>query len=286
MKLKEVRFLDGGHCVHLEFLTGVRSFCWRRIHATFVSFVHPEHGPCLIDTGYGPWIYPATRSLLERGVRWLTPIPRNQSFRTNDYWNRHSIDPQQVTHIFISHFHIDHIGSLRSFPNARLVYRKDAYDELSGMTRWQQIHQGYFSKLLPDDFEARGVPTDQSQLKLSRDGKLPFPALDYWGDGSLWLVDLPGHALGHTGYLMHDEQDSYFYATDAYWDRRYIQSERKLPGLARNVQHDSQKYEETVARLRQWEREAGKLTIACHCPTTQARFDHSGTRLGSRDSSH
>jgi glyoxylase-like metal-dependent hydrolase (beta-lactamase superfamily II) len=90
-----------------------------------------------------------------------------------------------------SHWHFDHIGDLTTFPSSTAVITgagvKDAF--LPGYPRNER------SPLLEADFIGRDHKeldfSDQS-IQLGR-----FKSIDYFNDGSFYIIDAPGHAIGH-----------------------------------------------------------------------------------------
>jgi hypothetical protein len=89
--------------------------------------------------------------------------------------------------IIWSHSHWDHMGSPNLFPHStNLCYGKGT-----------GVFPGYphnpTSNLNAEDFEGRKcVEIDCKDLHIG-----PFPAHDFYGDGSLYLLDTPGHWPGH-----------------------------------------------------------------------------------------
>lgn len=92
-----------------------------------------------------------------------------------------------------SHLHFDHVGDLTHFPSALLVVGGGAAEELASpyplnpesdvlaLPEGQKVHYEDFSNNIPLG---------------------PFPkAVDYFKDGSLYLVDAPGHYPGHLNAL-------------------------------------------------------------------------------------
>ncbi|MEO1526246.1 MAG: MBL fold metallo-hydrolase [Planctomycetota bacterium] len=269
VELGDLRFHNGGYCWQSIYLSGVPMLGFRRFHAVFLEFDHPVHGHCLIDTGYGPDIWPATRRFPQRFLRWFTPIPKRQTIFENDYPNSVGIDPDAIDNILISHFHADHIGGLKLFPKARFLYRKSSYETLVGLSSLKQMDHAFVPKLLPEDFVDRGFPIDE-ELFVSNDQFAPFKSIDFWGDGSLFLIDLPGHAIGHTGYCLNTERGRMLYVVDSFWDQRAWRRGGRLPFISRRIHHSYSVFVETQLGLSELCKRESLTPLACHCPETQA----------------
>ena len=93
------------------------------------------------------------------------------------------VKPDQVSIVGISHEHFDHTGQAADFPNAKLLMGKGDIDDMRGSNG------------------ARGKPLDHW---LTGGGALePVTGdKDVFGDGSVVMLDLPGHTPGHHGLLV------------------------------------------------------------------------------------
>jgi glyoxylase-like metal-dependent hydrolase (beta-lactamase superfamily II) len=98
--------------------------------------------------------------------------------------------------VFWSHWHFDHTGDVDSFPKSTIL--------TSGPGVKETFLPGYptnpASPLLESDFagrEHREIDfSDASTVQIG-----PFRGVDYFGDGSFYLLDVPGHAIGHISAL-------------------------------------------------------------------------------------
>lgn len=273
MMLTNVQFHNAGYCLQNEFFTGTGTFRWRRFYAVFVSFEHPLHGRCVIDTGYGPAFSAATSHLPGRIMRHLLMTPRGQSVFNSDFLTSLDIFPEKVTHVFLSHYHADHIGGLSRFSSSKVVCRPQPLHWLQQLSPWKQLHNGFLPQLIPDDMEQRLLAVEESQFETGRmvvpDVVSDISTTDYWNDGSLMLMDLPGHGIGHTGYMLNTDQGMLCYVVDAFWDIRTFDQKKDLPWPARQVQYSMTEYRATQEKLRQFRESSGIALIACHCGTTQ-----------------
>ncbi|RDB18075.1 hypothetical protein Hypma_000914 [Hypsizygus marmoreus] len=104
------------------------------------------------------------------------------------------LSPSDVSTICLSHLHFDHVGDTRPFTESTFVV---------GGAAEALIAHGYpgnpdatiASDLLPSARTKYLSPVDWQPLG-------PFPrALDFYGDGSLYIVDAPGHLPGHVNVL-------------------------------------------------------------------------------------
>jgi N-acyl homoserine lactone hydrolase len=94
------------------------------------------------------------------------------------------VKPEQVTMVGISHYHFDHTGQAADFAKAKLFIGQRDYDALK---------QG-------------GSGADARPLAPWFGGGSPIEGVsgdkDLFGDGSVTMIDLPGHTPGHHGLLI------------------------------------------------------------------------------------
>src|SRR5690606_20910879 len=104
------------------------------------------------------------------------------------------IRPEEVRHLVITHFHADHVGGLAEFPNATVYYHERALAPFITLSPFRQTRAAFLPLLIPPGFEARSSTIPSASF--SKDEEVSFPTMDLFADGSLKLVELPGHAPG------------------------------------------------------------------------------------------
>ncbi|HEV7278998.1 MAG TPA: MBL fold metallo-hydrolase [Pirellulaceae bacterium] len=272
--LQDVTFLEGGYCLQSGRMVGEPSWALRRFYATFVYFRHPVHGPALVDCGYGPQYLAATRCLPARLLRWTLPGTTVDRRDAETRWSERGIDRRQIATIFVTHFHGDHIGALRDFEGlpAKYVYRPSERQHLERLGYLAQLCSGYLSSLVPADLEDRGEAIEETAFAPGEGDLAGFRVVDYWHDGSLLLVDLPGHSFGHYGVLLRTADGPLFYVVDACWSVRAMLQGKRLPSPARQAQHSFEEYAKTQEKLRDLARRSDLPIVACHCKSTEARL--------------
>lgn len=100
-----------------------------------------------------------------------------------------NVKPEQITYVGLSHYHGDHVGQVNSFPKATLLIGKGDWDIVAG------------PKLPPSVRRPPGdvVNSEPFLNWISGDGKVE-PLLvdkDVFGDGTVIMVNTPGHTPGH-----------------------------------------------------------------------------------------
>ena len=258
---REALFVPGGGLARLV----VPSLCF--------ALEHPREGLVLFDTGYTPRFLEATRRFPYRIYALATPVSVTPDETAAAQLAARGARPADVRWIVLSHFDPDHIGGLHDFPRARVVCDAAAWDFVRGRTGLR----GFARRLLPGH-----LPADlDSRLHLVRGpGASPLPAPfghghDLFGDGSLRLVPLPGHAPGHLGaYLEDDARGPLLLAGDACWHRRTFTGHRPAGGLLHpHLATDRPAQRETYALLSAAHRARPELTIVpSHCPETARRL--------------
>ena len=93
--------------------------------------------------------------------------------------------------IIWSHHHFDHIGDPSTFPPTTDLVVGPGVKAMC----WPAYPRNPDSLVLDADIEGRAVREIDFTAKPVRIGR--FDAFDYFGDGSFYLLDSPGHAIGH-----------------------------------------------------------------------------------------
>ena len=164
--------------------------------------------------------------------------------------------PEDIDFVILSHVHWDHIGKPSDFSDARtsFVVGYGALDLLSGKSSVNRgSHCHFEANLLPLD---RTIELPNPELTFlpspptsggdpdfpenltgrARNSRLPswrplslFPhALDFFGDGSLYIINAPGHLPGHINILVRVRDEWVYLAGDSCHDLRLLTGEKEI----------------------------------------------------------
>lgn len=97
------------------------------------------------------------------------------------------IEPDDIDIVGISHLHFDHIGQLDLFPSATLMIGKDDWDLINAKEPDPRINIAPFKHWL-GGAPGKSAPVDGDK--------------DIFGDGSVVMLDMPGHTPGHHSLLV------------------------------------------------------------------------------------
>jgi glyoxylase-like metal-dependent hydrolase (beta-lactamase superfamily II) len=273
MSTVKVSIFTAGYCTCPEHiaLSGGR---WSdiRFPAMFVMFEHERYGAMLYDTGYSYRFFDETRRLPNRLYRMLTPVTmREEQLAVNQLAAR-GVRPGDITRVFISHFHADHVAALGDFPNAQFVFLPQAYDAVKRLHGLGALKHAYLPGLIPDDFVERANPLAVSILKPLPAEFRPFSVgFDLLGDESLLAVELPGHAVGQMGLIARGGDGTIdFFVADAAWLRRSVVENLPPHWIANLLFPDPRAYRATLA---------GMHTLHVNCPGVRIIPSHCAETL-------
>ena len=263
--------LDTGYCLASESMMiqgGRRATV--ECHALVALLHHPERGWILWDAGYAPHMLAETERLPFRLYRRMTPLRLRPELAAAAQLARFGLAPADIDTIIVSHFHADHVAGLRDFPAARFVASRAGYGDFASRRGFSALRRGYVPALVPADFAAR------AQLLDAPSGP-PLPGLgpahDLWGDGSLLLVALPGHARGQIGLLAHTERGRVLFAADGAWMRRAYRELRPPHPITNLLVDDASAVRDTLAALHAFALACPDVTIVpTHCPEAYAEL--------------
>jgi len=97
-----------------------------------------------------------------------------------------NVKPEQIKYVGISHFHADHTGQVGSFPKATLLIGKGDWDGITAPTPAVGANVKPFEPWIKGESKVEALPNDK----------------DVFGDGSVIILNTPGHTPGHHSLLV------------------------------------------------------------------------------------
>jgi glyoxylase-like metal-dependent hydrolase (beta-lactamase superfamily II) len=223
----------------------------------------------LFDAGYAPRILDAVRPMPYRLYRMVTPLHVRPEGAVAAQLPRWGLVPDDIRYIIISHFHADHVAGLRDFPRAELITLRPAYEDVRHRKGMNALRRAFIPELLPDDFASRALllPPFEGQ---------PLPGLgrthDLFGDGSMLLVNLPGHAHGQVGMLADTDRGRILFAADGCWMLRQVREKRFPHPITSVIVDDKRAVRSTIENLHAFSHACPDVKIIpCHCPEAFAQ---------------
>lgn len=173
-------------------------------------------------------------------------------------------DPLKVSHVVVSHLHQDHIGGIAEFPNAEILISKKEWD---AHLRPGALLEGYMKKHinLPGlkwkflEFE----PTNDPLLSGFKN------VVDIFNDGSLTILQTPGHTPGSISMLVRNTATSpVLLVGDLTYDAHNF-NEHHIPGIGhpntlKQTTHSVNALKQTIP---------GLVLCAAHDPNAASNFE-------------
>lgn len=268
----KINILHAGYCTAPEHLA-IHGGRWRSIHfpAMFALLQHPRFGAMLFDTGYSYRFFDETKKFPKRFYRWMTPVHLREEDLVINQLATFNLRPVDISHVFISHFHADHIGSLCDLNHSRFVYLPHAFSHLRGLKPSEDLKQAFLRGLIPLDFDSRSNEVNINESILLSDEYHPFKkGYDLLGDESVIGVELPGHAFGQMGIFARDDSGKlFFFVADAAWLKQSIVDDRPPHKLANLIFSEPNIYRETLGELHSYHlSHPDTHIIPSHCEET------------------
>ncbi|MFN6077221.1 MAG: MBL fold metallo-hydrolase, partial [Fluviicola sp.] len=125
----KVHFFSAGFCSADNSHTYKNAPKGKTVFPAFCALIqHPELGNIVFDTGYSEHFFNATKNFPNRIYRWVAPVTFTKGDSAKDQLeSKMGISGEYIDYVIVSHFHGDHIGGLKDFPNARFICSKKAF---------------------------------------------------------------------------------------------------------------------------------------------------------------
>lgn len=202
-------------------------------------YTHPSGRRVLVDTGYPPTF--RGTGLVGTLYRRILPASVGPDETVDQRLLALGLTPADVEFVVLTHLHPDHVGGVRWFPDATFVLSSGQVATL----RRSRVREGVIRALLPPWFAAGVVADEEPSVSLAG-----LNGFDLFGDGTVLVVSLPGHARGHLGVLV---EGRVLVAGDAAWGREFLGWSRRLRWLPRFISDDAEAHEQTSAVLQRLE---------------------------------
>lgn len=146
---------------------------------------------------------------------------------------------KDIDKVILSHVHWDHIGEPDHYPNSKFIVGSGTRYILENGAPFYPPERMIQPGVLPADHTIELPPTPESQRKHMAASEqtghqwqaistLPH-AVDFFGDGSVYIVDAPGHVHGHVNALLRVGPEKWVYlGGDCCHDRRIMTGEREI----------------------------------------------------------
>ena len=216
----------------------------------------------LFDTGYAAHFIDATASGVFALYRKVTPVFFNDSDAMRLQLRELGVQPRDLSGVIVSHFHGDHIGGLKDFPDIPIIGSGSGWQQVRRLDGVRALLQGFVPKLMPVDTEQRFVAMESfAQVALpSEAAPLQAAYALPHSQGEVLLLDLPGHAAGHIGVLVACDDGWHLLAADAAWSRANYR-DWKLPSpLSYIIMDQAAAFKHTLRQLQQLDA-SGKVRI-------------------------
>ena len=263
--IRRIEVLEAGHTHQSEYLANPVSGKLEsvRFPTTVVLIEHSTRGLMLFDTGVTPRLRHLLKRFPDHLFSNLFSVKIDYETTAVHQLREMGIRPDEIRHIVISHFHSDHIAGVNDFPNARFFFSPEEYRAMCGLSRVGRLRHAFVPELLPPDFVQRRVEAGgETDLPLLGPG---FSGRDLFGDGSLFLIPLPGHSLGHQGLFAPDYHGkSWFFVGDAaHLSSAIREGTSPVAWGAKLIFHNTEQYNSTLWRLQSVPESV--CLLPCHC---------------------
>ena len=174
------------------------------------------------------------------------------------------VEPDDIDSIILSHLHFDHVGDCTTFPAAKIIAGPGSrrattpgwpVSEKSPFSSSILQHDGYSELLWPQ----HSIPIGSFTT-----------TLDYFGDGSFYLLDAPGHMPGHiAGLALISPGHWVFFGGDCCHHRALLDGIRPIsttcgPTGPSGFHKDSSTASETIDKIRELEATGSVFVALAH----------------------
>lgn len=236
-KITNIKFYNCGYCMNdlKRMYKEIKKHEKMIFQARVMLIEHKTYGKILVDTGYSHRIY--ENGLTSKLYHLINPTTYRKKDHILYQLRKDGIKHNDISMIILTHLHPDHIGGLGDMKNTKIIMSHKCRERITG-ARYKEL---VFPNQIGKSMENQIIPVHVNHKSPLKD----FNGMDLLGDGSVWLMDLEGHAYGQIGVYIPEKK--IFYVADAVWGINYLKYRLRL--IPRLIQNDYNAYVKTVKKL-------------------------------------
>jgi glyoxylase-like metal-dependent hydrolase (beta-lactamase superfamily II) len=272
----KIHFASAGFCSANESHVYIGAPKGKTVFPAFWALIqHPTLGNIVFDTGYAQRFLDATKSFPNILYRLIVPVTFKQGDDVKSQLkSRFNIDCQDIKYVIVSHFHGDHVGGLKDFPNAKIICTRTAFEHIWQFNNFFAFTKAYLKDLLPNNLPERCIFIEENFQLVENQY---FEKMWHWTEADLSFIDLPGHARGQVGVLLDSEDGSekgkVLLAADAAWHIHSVEENIPPPPLVRFFADDYNALKHSIAQLHAYfQANPNTKIIISHCKKTLSRY--------------
>ena len=214
---------------------------------------HPKAGLILFDTGMHPDMETMPAKKMGRLNHFFVPFKSKPGQTIAAQLKADGTDPASVKWVVISHYHLDHAGSIESFPGATILVDK---------REWETQRAKQAAKFDERELDPASLEKKLKVSLIDFSASEPYGAFDHgfdlFHDGTVILLDLAGHTAGNMGAWVNLDSGPALFAGDATW---IMDNHRDLALPVKGHIYDLNQYWRRLYMLRAMQEAVPQLVI-------------------------
>lgn len=231
---------------------------WSGWLPTYAFAIEHRDGVIVVDTGQATALIAEVRRSLHPFLRTCAQFEMTEDEEIGPQLKALGIAARDVTQVVLTHMHIDHDAGLAHFPRSRI---RAAAGEVAAASGWLGTLRGYLPGRWPDWLSPEPLQFDGPAVG-------PFAAsATLTADGSVRVVQTPGHTADHVSVILEDGAETLFLAGDASYSEDAL-----LRGEIDGISPNAGRTAATLARIRQLAADRPLIYLPTHDPDTGDRL--------------